>query len=111
MTNNALINQIATIILDVHSHLYTKDEAFDKIRDTLKQKDGGISYKRVLYQSHLLTASDSWQLEQDLNAFLSALNDQGHELDDVTYQSHLYTDSQGQAQQEYSVLVVYKRLT
>lgn len=57
MTSNALINQIAAIILDVHSHLYTKEEGFDKITEAIKQQDGVIKYKQPQYQSLISSLS------------------------------------------------------
>lgn len=110
MTSNALINQIAAIILDVHSHLYTKEEGFDKITEAIKQQDGVIKYKQPQYQSHLLTAKDGQQLEKELNEFLIYLKDQGYELDDVTYQSRLLPVEGNESMEEYSVLVIYKML-
>ena len=110
MTSNALINQIASIILDTHSHLYTKEEAFNKITESLKQKDGAIRYRQPLHQSRLLSSTDGRQLEEELNLFLSQLKEDGHELDDLAYQSHVFTNDQGQMQQKHSVLVVYKIL-
>lgn len=111
MTSNALINQIAAIILDTHSHLYTKEEAFDKITATLKQQDGAIRFKQPQYKCQLLTYADGRQLEQELNDFLNHLKDQGYELDDLTYQSHVCTDADGEMKQEHSAMVLYKVLS
>lgn len=109
MSTNVLINQIAAIILDVHSKLYTKEEGFDKITESLKNQDGELRYKQLQSRSRLLTAPQSHLLEEELNQFLSQLNERGHELENVTYQSHVFTDEDGHVKEEYSALVLYKK--